>query len=170
MKRRMQRDRYWAAAIGSVWRKSGAPTTRRPSSFIQDLNAGDKDKEARMTALAQAYKLLIQVAENQLAEQPAPGLQKHAVALTEQLLSVRYSLPFKSREIERCFCRGDAKMTTDVAQAPTLVTEEQPGTGFYAYAVTRLRDGQEGGVLPAEGILPDVKGGVVHLQRRPGDL
>jgi hypothetical protein len=40
-----------------------------------DLNAGDKDKEARMTTLAQAYKLLIQVAENQLAEQHTPAAE-----------------------------------------------------------------------------------------------
>jgi hypothetical protein len=34
-----------------------------------DLNAGDKEKEARMTTLAQAYKLLTQVAENQMLGQ-----------------------------------------------------------------------------------------------------
>ena len=47
-------------------------------------------------------------------------------------------------------------MMTDISCSPASVPAATSDTGFYAYAVVRLRDGEAGGALPSEGIIPDV--------------
>jgi hypothetical protein len=48
-------------------------------------------------------------------------------------------------------------MINDVALEPSPAVAESLDIGFYVYAVVRPREGQAGGALPMEGIIPDVK-------------
>jgi hypothetical protein len=55
-------------------------------------------------------------------------------------------------------------MATDISRNPDSVPVSMSEAGFYAYAVVRPRDGQVDGVLPLEGIIPDVAVGALSYQ------